>query len=156
MFRKKKFCKERVFFSTKKDYSPFPFQALFNPFLILYNAKCHFLPLTAKIFLPFPLSVSTSIHPRCQDTTINATLLNSQPSQLTWRPKLAMIIENVLWGAISGEPIAPLSHNIWQAMVLWRWSYSLYMQIWQNISRGHWACDIQSWATNPIRAVIFN
>ena len=48
-----------------------------------------------------------------------------------------------------GDPIAPLSHNIWQAMVLWRWSYSLYMQIWQNIFRGHWACDIQSWATNP-------
>ena len=116
---KKSFAKKGYSLVQKKIIARFvPFQALFNPFLILYNAKCHFLPLTAKIFLPFPLSVSTSIHPRCQDTTINATLLNSQPSQLTWRPKLAMIIENVLWGAISGEPIAPLSHNIWQAMVL--------------------------------------
>ena len=38
--------------------------------------KHHFYPLSVKFSLPVPLSVSTSFHPGCQETTINASLVS--------------------------------------------------------------------------------
>ena len=64
MFRKQNFRKKGIFVYKNTILSPF----------LVHLSVSNFLPLWVNFFLPFPLSVSTSSNPGCQNTIINATL----------------------------------------------------------------------------------